>query len=56
MSRRLLFVCALVLGLLAAPAQAAKPQVALDTTAGTITLELYPEAAPKTVENFLRYV
>jgi cyclophilin family peptidyl-prolyl cis-trans isomerase len=56
MSRHLLFVCALVLGLLAAPAQAAKPQVALDTTAGTITLELYPEAAPKTVENFLRYV
>jgi len=56
MSRRLLFVSALVLGLLAAPVQAAKPQVALDTTAGTITLELYPDAAPKTVENFLRYV
>lgn len=55
MSRRLLFVSAVVLGLLAAPVQAAKPQVALDTTAGTITLELYPDAAPKTVENFLRY-
>lgn len=56
MSRRLLFVSAVVFGLLAAPVQAAKPQVALDTTAGTITLELYPDAAPKTVENFLRYV
>lgn len=56
MSSRLLFVSAVVLGLLAAPVQAAKPQVALDTTAGTITLELYPDAAPKTVENFLRYV
>jgi peptidyl-prolyl cis-trans isomerase B (cyclophilin B) len=56
MSSRLLFICALVLGMLTAPAQAAKPQVELDTTAGTITLELYPDAAPKTVENFLRYV
>ena len=56
MSSRLLFVSAVVLGLLAAPVQAAKPQVALDTTAGTITLELYPDAAPNTVENFLRYV
>jgi peptidyl-prolyl cis-trans isomerase B (cyclophilin B) len=56
MSPRLLFISALVLGMLTAPAQAAKPQVELDTTAGTITLELYPDAAPKTVENFLRYV
>ena len=38
------------------PALAAHPQVELDTTAGTIKLELYPEAAPKTVENFLAYV
>ncbi len=56
MSPRLLFISALVLGMLTAPAHAAKPQVELDTTAGTITLELYPDAAPKTVENFLRYV
>jgi peptidyl-prolyl cis-trans isomerase A (cyclophilin A)/peptidyl-prolyl cis-trans isomerase B (cyclophilin B) len=40
----------------AAPAFAANPQVELETTAGTIKLELYPEAAPKTVENFLKYV
>src|SRR5204863_9050896 len=28
----------------------------LDTTAGKIRIELYPAAAPKTVENFLAYV
>ena len=32
------------------------PQVELDTTAGKIRIELYPDAAPKTVENFLAYV
>jgi cyclophilin family peptidyl-prolyl cis-trans isomerase len=43
---------------LAAPlaAQAANPQVDLDTTLGRIRLELFPAAAPKTVENFLEYV
>jgi cyclophilin family peptidyl-prolyl cis-trans isomerase len=35
---------------------AANPQVELDTTAGKIRIELYPEAAPKTVANFLEYV
>ncbi len=35
---------------------AANPQVELRTNTGTIVLELYPEAAPKTVENFLQYV
>ena len=33
-----------------------KPQVRLETSKGAITLELYPEKAPKTVENFLGYV
>ena len=37
-------------------AQAANPQVEFDTTAGVIKVELYPEAAPKTVANFLDYV
>ena len=40
----------------AAPVEAANPQVELDTTAGKIKIELYPDAAPKTVENFLAYV
>ncbi|SEQ77456.1 peptidyl-prolyl cis-trans isomerase A (cyclophilin A)/peptidyl-prolyl cis-trans isomerase B (cyclophilin B) [Nitrosomonas sp. Nm51] len=35
---------------------AANPQVIIKTNFGPITLELYPEKAPKTVENFLRYV
>jgi cyclophilin family peptidyl-prolyl cis-trans isomerase len=37
-------------------ALAANPQVDLKTSAGTIRLELYPGNAPKTVENFLKYV
>ena len=39
-----------------ASALAANPAVELDTTAGTIRIELYPDAAPKTVANFLDYV
>jgi peptidyl-prolyl cis-trans isomerase A (cyclophilin A) len=35
---------------------AADPQVELKTSAGDIRIELYPAKAPKTVENFLRYV
>lgn len=38
-------------------AQAADaPRVLLKTNMGEIVLELYPEKAPKTVENFLQYV
>jgi len=32
------------------------PRVLLQTSAGDITLELYPEKAPKSVANFLNYV
>lgn len=56
MPRRLLLVPALLLALIAAPALAANPQVELDTSAGAIRIELYPDAAPKTVDNFLKYV
>jgi peptidyl-prolyl cis-trans isomerase A (cyclophilin A) len=35
---------------------ASHPQVELDTSMGKIRLELYPEAAPRTVANFLEYV
>lgn len=34
----------------------ANPQVLLKTSFGDITLELYPDKAPKSVANFLRYV
>ena len=33
-----------------------RPRVALETRLGRIVLELFPEKAPRTVENFLRYV
>ena len=35
---------------------AAPPQVLLHTSQGDITLELYPDKAPKSVANFLQYV
>jgi cyclophilin family peptidyl-prolyl cis-trans isomerase len=44
------------LALATTPALAANPQVEFDTTAGVIKVELYPDAAPKTVANFLDYV
>jgi peptidyl-prolyl cis-trans isomerase A (cyclophilin A) len=37
-------------------ALAENPRVRLETSLGTIVVELYPEKAPITVENFLRYV
>ena len=46
----------LCLALLLPAAHAANPQVELRTTMGTVIIELYPENAPKTVENFLQYV
>jgi peptidyl-prolyl cis-trans isomerase A (cyclophilin A) len=42
---------------MAASAQGtAAPRVKLNTSQGDIVLELYPDKAPKTVENFLQYV
>ncbi len=46
----------LVAAIVSISAHAANPQVELKTTAGTIVIELYADKAPKTVENFLRYV
>ncbi len=40
----------------AKPAAAPAPQVVLHTTLGDIALELYPDKAPKSVDNFLAYV
>jgi len=40
----------------AAPAPVAHPQVVLHTSQGDVTLELYPDKAPKSVANFLQYV
>jgi len=41
---------------IAAQERSAHPQVLLETSKGVITLELYPDKAPVTVENFLAYV
>jgi peptidyl-prolyl cis-trans isomerase B (cyclophilin B) len=51
----------LLFGVAVAGAQGTKakggnPRVALDTSKGAIVLELDPDKAPKTVENFLAYV
>jgi cyclophilin family peptidyl-prolyl cis-trans isomerase len=57
MHRRSFVIAAgLLAAVFALPALAANPQVEFDTTAGKIKMELYPDAAPKTVANFLDYV
>jgi peptidyl-prolyl cis-trans isomerase A (cyclophilin A)/peptidyl-prolyl cis-trans isomerase B (cyclophilin B) len=56
MLRQLVAAAAFALAATALPAYAANPEVELDTSAGVIRLELFPHAAPKTVENFLAYV
>ncbi len=45
-----------VLAVPAAVAEGSNPRVALETSKGSVVLELYPDRAPKTVENFLAYV
>ena len=44
------------LALACAAAPADNPKVRFATTAGDFVVEAYPDKAPKTVENFLRYV
>ena len=45
------------LSLVSSPVLAqSNPKVRLNTSMGDIVLELYPDKAPKTVENFLQYV
>jgi peptidyl-prolyl cis-trans isomerase B (cyclophilin B) len=57
MIRRLILLAfAAIATAFAVPALSANPQVEFDTTAGKIRVELYPDAAPKTVANFLEYV
>jgi peptidyl-prolyl cis-trans isomerase A (cyclophilin A) len=58
--RAVVWLTALVAGAallpLAAGAQGSAPRVKLSTSMGDIVIELYPDKAPKTVENFLQYV
>jgi cyclophilin family peptidyl-prolyl cis-trans isomerase len=51
-----ILLAAVLLGAGALPALADNPRVVMETNLGKVTLELDPEKAPATVENFLRYV
>jgi peptidyl-prolyl cis-trans isomerase B (cyclophilin B) len=64
MSKRLILLLVLLPGLAAAQSDAESapnpfekelPRVVLNTSAGDITVELYADQAPETVENFLQY-
>ena len=55
-SEWLLPIFALAAAATSAGAAAADPQIDIKTNVGTIRLELYPDKAPLTVENFLKYV
>jgi peptidyl-prolyl cis-trans isomerase A (cyclophilin A) len=52
----LLATLALACGLGAHAQEAAAPRVKFTTNLGEIVVEVYPDKAPKTVENFLQYV
>lgn len=56
MKRHMLALCAALTLASGAWAQVAAPRVALETSDGTIVLELAATKAPRTVENFLAYV
>ncbi len=50
------YLLGLLVSLVPMLASAANPQVELKTNQGPVLIELYPEAAPATVDNFLQYV
>ena len=56
LKKLLISIAALALTFNIQLAQAANPQVKLETSKGTMIIELYPDKAPKSVENFLAYV
>ena len=51
----LLMLCWVLFSTAALATETAKPRVHMQTTQGLIVIELDPQAAPKTVENFLQY-
>ncbi len=52
-ARNICFALCLLAGF---PVMAANPQVEFETSRGSFVVELYPDKAPATVENFLAYV
>ena len=53
---RAVVACAAIAGLGASAWAQTAPKVKFATTAGDFVVEVYPDKAPKTVENFLQYV
>ena len=51
-----LFLCYFILGVSLNAAESKKIQAILETTSGKITLDLFPEVAPKAVENFVTHI
>ena len=56
MGRRMALVIGTAFAISAMAQVPATPKVKFQTNLGNFTLELYPDKAPKTVENFLQYV
>ena len=60
MKRRLFLACMLCIGLtsnlLHASQDGTNPMIKMTTSLGSIEIELYPDTAPASVENFLAYV
>lgn len=56
LSVKVLVLCFVVLGMVAGNARAANPVVVMETSMGTVKMELFEEKAPITVKNFLQYV
>src|SRR5947208_6818464 len=56
LSAKVMVLCFVVLGVMATSARAANPVVVIETSMGTIKVELFEDKAPGTVKNFLQYV
>jgi len=56
LSLKIVGLCFVVLGVVASGARAANPIVIMETSMGTIKIELFEDKAPVTVKNFLYYV
>jgi cyclophilin family peptidyl-prolyl cis-trans isomerase len=55
MSVKVLILCFVVFTMVTGTARAANPVVVMETSMGTIKIELFEEKAPITVKNFLKY-
>jgi cyclophilin family peptidyl-prolyl cis-trans isomerase len=55
-SVKVLVLCFVVVGVMSGTARAANPVVVMETSMGTVKIELFEEKAPITVKNFLTYV